>query len=184
MGRIFWLVTALCVAAAVHLVTVLYVPGLMFRHSLSRVAGDAKPNTFFVMKPETQSAILPTASAQDIVGVCMLNFTKGSMTINAHVPRSLWDFAIYSGSGRQIYGINDVQAGGDSFTVDVARAKSLLQQLTGKPDAENATQIENVGWHAEISESRGIAVLWVPVADPLQRPALQKLVSESQCYPK
>ena len=106
------------------------------------------------------------------------------MTVNARVPRSLWNFAIYSGSGQQIYGINDVQAGGDRFTVDVARAKSVLQQLTGKPEAEDATQIENVGWHAEIGENQGIAVLWVPVADPVQRPALQKLVAESRCAVK
>lgn len=184
MGRVFWIVIGLCVMAAVHLATVLYLPGIVFRHNLAQLAADAKANTFFVMKPEKQSALVPTASAEDIVGICMLNFSKGVMSINAHVPRSLWNFAIYSGSGQQIYGINDVQAGGDSFTVDVARAKSLLQQLTGKPEAEDATQMENVGWHAEIGENRGIAVLWVPVADPVQRPALQKLVAESRCAAK
>ncbi|MDE2383054.1 MAG: hypothetical protein KGO53_00430 [Alphaproteobacteria bacterium] len=184
MGRLFWPLTAAFFGLAVHLVTVLYMPGLMFQRSLSRLTEGAKPNSFFVMKPENQSSLVPTATAQDIVGLCLLDFAKGTVVISAHVPQTLWRLAIYSQSGQQVYGINDVQAGSGGFSVEVARAKSLLQQITGKPDAEDAAQIENVGWHAEVPEAKGIAVLWVPVPDALQRNALESALKDISCKVK
>lgn len=184
MGRVFWVVTALVLGFAVHLATVLYLPGLTFQRSLARATTGASTNHFFVMAPERQSAMVPTASVQDIVGVCLLNLSKGSVVISAQVPRRLWNFAIYSASGQQAYGINDVQADGGSFTVDVSKSKSLLQQLTTKPEAEDASQIANVGWHAEISEANGIALLWVPVPDASQRPQLEKIIAQTTCHRK
>jgi uncharacterized membrane protein len=183
MGRVFWIFTAAVLGLAIHLATVLYVPGVTFARNLSRLTAGAGSNSFFVMKPDAQSALVPMASAQDIVGLCLLDLSKGAVTVSAHVPKSLWDFAIYSESGQQSYGINDVQANGN-FKVDVTKSKSLLQQINGKPEAEDATQIADVGWHAEILETKGIAVLWVPVPDALQRPALEKIVAESHCGAK
>jgi len=184
MGRVFWLMTAAVLGFAVHLATVLYLPGLTFQRSLTRATAGAGSNHFFVMAPEAQASLVPMASPQDIVGLCLLNLSKGPVVILAQVPHGLWNFAIYSASGQQTYGINDVQAGGGSFTVDVSKSKSLLQQLSGKAAPEDAGQIANVGWHAEIAEANGIALLWVPVPDALQRPQLEKIVGLTRCQKK
>lgn len=183
-GRLFWFFTAAFLGLAVHIATILYLPGLSFGRGLARVTGNAASNSFFVMKPETQVGLLPTTTTQDIVGLCLVDISKGNVIISAHGLSQLWSLVIYKTSGQQVYAINDVEAGTGDFNVELSKSKSLLQQLTGKPEAEDAKAIENIGWHAELSENTAIAVLWMPVPDALQRPALEKVALATSCKAK
>ena len=66
MDRVFWVVTALVLGFAVHLATVLYLPGLTFQRSLARATTGASTNHFFVMAPEHPDvAIHETARTSD-----------------------------------------------------------------------------------------------------------------------
>lgn len=181
IGRMFWLVTALFAGIAVHLTTVLYLPGFSFERKLNSVSVGQKANSFFLMAPESQSNFLPTATARDIVGLCLLDFSKGKVVVNAHVPLSFWNFTIFNSSGQQVYAINDVEAGSGTFSVELTKAKSLIEQVRGKPDPEDAGKITNSGWHAEVAGDKALAVLWLPVRDPLQRKAMEKEVKETNC---
>ena len=183
-ARLFWIFTAAFLGLAVHIATILYLPGLSFARNLSRVTEQAANNSFFVMKPETQVGLLPTATSQDIIGLCLVDLSKGNVLISAHGLSQLWSLAIYKKSGQQVYAINDVEAGTGDFSVELSKSKSLLQQLVSRPDAEDAKVIENVGWHAEMAENTAIAVLWMPVPDALQRAALEKVVKATSCKPK
>jgi hypothetical protein len=53
--------------------------------------------------------------------------------------------------------------------------------LRGKSDKDEAGQIENVGWHAELNEQRGVAVLWAPVTDPTRRAEIEAALSSTHC---
>ncbi|MEP6827077.1 MAG: hypothetical protein ABJA10_03290 [Aestuariivirga sp.] len=183
-GRLFWLFTAAFLGLAVHLATILYLPGLSFGRNLGQVTGHQASNSFFVMKPEAQVNLLPMATTQDIVGLCLVDISKGNVIISAHGLNQLWSLVIYQTSGQQVYGINDVEAGTGDFSVELSKSKSLLQQLSGKPEAEDAKVIENIGWHAELSEDTAIAVLWMPVPDALQRPALENIAKATICKAK
>ncbi len=183
-ARLFWVVTAVFIAAAAHIITILYLPGMSFARNFSAVSERAGNNAFFVMKPEAQVKILPTATTQDIVGLCQVDVSKGNVVIAAHGLTQLWSLAIYNRSGQQVYGINDVEAGTGDFKVELSKSKSLLQQLTGKPEAEDAKVIDNVGWHAELSENTAIAVLWMPVPDALQRASLESAAKATTCKAK
>ncbi len=184
IGRLFWVFTALFLGAAVHLGYVLFAPSYIFRHGLASLTENAAPNQFFLMNPETQTKLLPTASAEDIVGLCLLDLDQGRVIISANVPNSLWTLSIYSQSGQQVYAINDAEAGTRNFSIELKRAKALLQQLTSKGDTEEAGQIENVGWHAEIYDRRGIAVLWVPVPDQWRRGEIEAAIKGTNCEVK
>ena len=183
-ARLFWLFTAGFLAVAVHIATIIYLPGISFSRNLAQATGQAARNSFFVMKPELQVGLLPTVTTQDLVGLCLVDISKGDVTIAAHGLSQLWSLAIYKTSGQQVYAINDVEAGTEDFTVELSKAKSLLQQLSRKPDAEDAKLIENIGWHAELNENTAIAVLWMPVPDALQRPALEETVKATSCKGK
>ena len=183
-GRLYWIFTAAFLGIAVHLATILYLPSISFNHNLARVTSQAPRNSFFVMKPEQQVSLLATATAQDIIGLCLVDVSKGNIVISAHGLNQLWSVAIYNASGQQVYAINDVEAGTGNFTVELSKAKSLLQQITGKPDAEDAKVIENIGWHAELTDNTAIAVLWMPVPDAFQRPMLEAAVKATICQPK
>jgi len=181
IGRMFWIVTALFAGIAAHLATVLYWPSITFDHKLGVLASGHKPNSFFLMAPETPVGLLPTAATQDIIGLCVLNLAKGKVVINAHVPQSFWTFTIYDSAGQQIYTINDVEAGADSFTVELTKAKGVLEQVRGKQDPDDVGKIQNVGWHAEVTGEKALAVLWLPVPDPNQRKTLEDVLNKTIC---
>ena len=181
IGRMFWLVTALFAGVAAYLATILYAPSLTFERKLTVTATGHKPNSFFLMTPSTQTGFLPTATAEDIVGLCLLDLSKGKVVINAHVPQSFWDFTIYGSSGQQVYAINDVEAGADTFSVELTKAKSLIEQVRSNADPEDVGKIANSGWHAEVPGDRALAVLWFPVRDQTQRKTLEDEVKQTNC---
>ena len=183
-ARLYWFFTAAFLGIAVHIATILYLPNMSFNRNLARVTAQAPRNSFFVMKPAQQVALLATATDQDVVGLCLVDVSKGNIVISAHGLNQLWSMAIYNASGQQVYAINDVEAGTGDFSVELSKVKSLWQQVTGKPDAEDAKVIENIGWHAELSENTAIAVLWMPVPDANQRPALEAAAKATGCKAK
>ena len=184
MGRLYWFFTAAFLGIAVHIATILYLPSVSFNHNLAQVTAQAPRNSFFVMKPENQTALLATATAQDVVGLCLVDVSKGNIVISAQGLNQLWSVAIYNASGQQVYAINDVEAGTGDFSIELSKAKSLWQQVTSKPAAEDAKVIENIGWHAELSENTAIAVLWMPVPGANQRPTLEAAAKATSCKPK
>jgi len=184
MGRLFWPVTALFLGAAFHLAYVLFAPSILFHRQLISLTGNAASNTFFLMPPETQAKLVPAATAKDIVGVCLLDLAQGKVVFSANVPKSLWTLSIYSQSGQQIYSINDSEAGTTSFAIELKRAKTFLQQVTGKAEPDDAGQIQNVGWHADVNDRQGIVVLWVPVDDAARRGALEAALKSTKCEAK
>lgn len=184
MGRLFWLITMAAAAVVVYLATILYMPGILFRHTLNGLTSGIAPNSFAIMKPEQQAALVATATKRDIVGLCLVDLSKGKVVIQASVPQGLWTFSVFDAAGRQVYGINDAEAASGNFTVELSRARSILQQLTNKADPDDAAAIQNIGWHAELSENTGVVVLWVPVTDELRRGALESVVAATHCDPK
>lgn len=181
ISRLFWVITALFVGVAVHLTTILYLPGLTFNRKLNIYSAGHKANSFFLMAPETQSGFLPTATAQDIVGLCLIDLSKGKILVNAHVPQSFWNFTIYNSGGQQVYAINDVEAGAGTFNVEISQAKSIIEQLRGKPEPDDIGKITNSGWHAEVSGTKALAVLWLPVPNASKRQALEDEVKKTNC---
>jgi uncharacterized membrane protein len=185
MARLFWPITAFFIGVVVHLSYVLFAPSILFQRSLASLTNNAAANTFFVMAPEAQVKLVPGASAQDIVGLCLLDLSAGKITFAANVPKSLWTIAIFSQSGQQVYSINDVEAGTSQFSIELKRAKGILQQLTGKSDQqEEAGQIQNVGWHAEMNDRRGVVVLWVPIEDLAKRASMELALKSTKCEVK
>jgi uncharacterized membrane protein len=101
--------------------------------------------------------------------------------IKPHVPQSLWTFAIFNKDGQQVYGLNDVEAGSGGFAVELSQAKSILQQIRGSAEPDDAAAIANVGWHAQVAGTRALAVLWAPVPDPARRKEIEDAMKETEC---
>jgi uncharacterized membrane protein len=181
MGRSFWIVAALLMGVVAHISYVLFAPGLLFSRQLEQSTKGKPYNQFFISSVANQSALLPAATSKSVVGICKFDLGNGTVQLDAKLPRSYWTLSIYSQSGRQVYALNDVQAGTSEFKVELAKTKTFFQQLMGTSRAEDATQIENLGWHAETSEPRGIAVIWIPIADELMRPQIETIMAGSTC---
>jgi uncharacterized membrane protein len=183
MGRLFWVVTALLVGVVAHVSYVLFAPGILFARQLDQVSGGKPYNQFFVADPAKQTLLLPAASSKSVIGICKFDLKQGMVELNARLPRSYWTLSIYTQSGRQVYALNDVQAGTSEFKVQLSQSPTFFQQLMGNGRGDDATQIENLGWHAETAEQRGIAVIWIPIADELMRPQIEAIVAGSSCKP-
>jgi uncharacterized membrane protein len=184
MHRVFWFIVAAIIAGAVHLSYVLFVPGMLFQKKLEAETAGKPSNSFFVVAPDQVAQLFPIANANDVVGICKYDLGAGKLVLTARLPRSYWTLSIYTQSGRQIYALDDVQAGSNSFTVDLTSAKTMWQQLSAKNDADDGGQIENLGWKVESTERRGIAVVWIPLADPLMRQNIEATIKASKCQPK
>ena len=184
MNRVFWSSTAILLAVAIHISYVLFMPAVLFQKKLFAATDGNPDNMFFVMTPEKQVLLIPTATADDVVGLCKFDLGAGKLILSAQLPKTYWTLSIYTQSGRQVYALDDVQAGSSSFTVDLSRAKTMLQQLLAKNDGEDSSQIENLGWKAETTEQRGLAVVWIPLADALMRPEIENTIKASRCEPK
>ena len=181
LGRSFWIVIAVLVALATHVSYVLFAPGFWFARQLNAATDGHAYNSFFIADVAKQTQLLSSATSKSVVGVCKFNLDKGVVELNAKLPRSFWTLSIYSQSGRQVYALNDVQAGTSEFKIELSKTKTFFQQLMGNGRAEDAPQIENLGWHAETPESRGIAVIWIPISDELMRPQIEAIVAGSNC---
>lgn len=182
MGRLYWLVLFMASAIASHAAYVLYYPGYNFDRKIEAVAGAASRNTMVVLGAAEISKLFPAYATSDVVAMCRYDLTQGPMQISAKLPRGYWTFSIFTVKGRQVYSLTDAQAGDSSFTVDLLQAPDLLAKIKGAlDDGGEAEAISDVGWKVETPEAKGIAVIWVPVADPIFRGSTLAAVRNSAC---
>ncbi len=183
MGRMFWIVIAVLVGVITHVTYVLFLTNYLFTRNLNQTTAGQPYNKFFIADTTKQTGLLPTVTSKSIVGLCKFDLSNGPIALQAKLPRSYWTFSVYSQSGRQVYAMNDVQAGTSEFKVELSKTKSFIEQLMGNGRVDDLTQTENLGWHAETTESRGIAVIWIPISDELMRPQIEAAMKDSSCKP-
>ena len=183
MGRVFWFITAALLGLAVHISYVLFVPGVAFEKKLATITQGQQDNDFAVLDPAAQSALVQGASAADVVGLCKLNLSSGKLFLNADLPSTYWTLTVYDSTGQPVYSLTDAQSGAHQFTVDFSKAKGFIEQLFSNGEQEDQLVGDNLGWHAEVGGQRGLAVIWVPVSDPLLRPSVAALVKKTKCVP-
>lgn len=177
MARLYWIVTAAVLAVAIHLAYVLLAPARAFESNVQRIAGDAGRNAFFVVPPDEQRGMFPAYSSSDLFGACAFDVSAEKVALAAHMPKGRWTLTVYSASGDVIYVLNERQAGADSFTVTFSLAPSLVEMLlAGGEDTGGTT-----GWDVQTAKPKGIAVLWVPIAEPELRPAWEAVLWQSSC---
>ncbi|MBK8770920.1 MAG: hypothetical protein IPM06_10870 [Rhizobiales bacterium] len=182
MGRFYWMLLFIASAIATHAAYVLYYPGYNFDSKVEAALGPDSRNTMMLLTPAQVARLFPAYAVSDIVAMCRYDLSQGPMQITAKLPRGYWTFSIFTVKGRQVYSLTDAQAGENSFAVDLLQAPDLIAQLKGALDeGGEAEAIDNVGWKVETPEARGIAVIWVPVADPIFRSSTLAAVRNSSC---
>jgi uncharacterized membrane protein len=181
LGRLTWVLLCALVALATHITYVLFLPTREFDGQLSREISDLAPNTIRILSTEAQRALLPSYRGDSVIAVCVIDLRDGAVKISAQLPQSYWTAAIHTLSGVQVYSINDAQAESESIDVQVNLARGMISQVLEGGEGEDATDVANAGYTVELPEPRGIAVVWVPLADPLVRPDVEATLGKSKC---
>jgi uncharacterized membrane protein len=181
LGRFTWVLLCALVALATHIAYVLFLPTREFASQLSRTISDLAPNTIRILSPEAQRELLPSYRGDSVVAVCVIDLRGGAVKISAQLPQSYWTAAIHTLSGVQVYSVNDAEVESESIDVQVNLARGLLTQVMEGVEGEDATDVANAGYTVELPEPRGIAVVWVPLADPLVRPDVEATLGKSKC---
>ncbi len=185
MARLFWIIIGLLTAASVHILYVLLVPGMALESNVAALSGNAARNTFHVLPARSTSALMPGHAGDGVSAMCRIDLGKGKVGLSLQVPDMYWTLAIYSQSGKQIYALNDKQAGVDRFDIEITRARSLIEMVTSLGEVEEGgDEISNAAWTVEMPDSRGLMLLWVPLPDPLLRPAVESILSAGTCVAK
>jgi uncharacterized membrane protein len=143
------------------------------------MTGTDGRNRFVILSPAHQAQLFPALPRHSVVGACLYDVSKGNVTLAADVPAGQWVTAIYSSRGKLLYSVNDRQSGADSFTVSMALAPGFLEMLLQATDKERP-EIDS-GWTVMSPETRGLAVIWYPLADAAQRDSISKALSRSRC---
>jgi uncharacterized membrane protein len=178
MRTLFWLMTAAVLGLAVHIMTLLYAPPITFKRNLESQLADTPLNAFAVLTPEAQASLLPDFPSGAVFGVCRYDLGSGPVIVEANFPASFWTLTIYSSDGRTIYAANDRQSGIDSVKLRLVRAPGLMDVLAAK---EEDDAIETSAWKVPSPKATGLAVLWVPIADPAMRSVVSAALSKSKC---
>ncbi len=181
LGKFTWILLGAMVALATHISYVLFQPSRAFDQQLSKQVTDIAPNRFRILTPEAQRALLPSYRGDSVVAVCALDLRNGSVKLAAQLPQSYWTAAIHTYSGLQVYSINDAEAESESIEIRINLARGMISQVLEGVEGEGATSVANAGWTVEMPEARGLAVIWVPLADPLIRPDVEATLGKSTC---
>ncbi len=177
---LFWMVLAAVFAVAVHLAYMLFAPPLQFEHALSKLVKDETTPSFRILKPAQQAALLPFATINDVVGICLYDLRDGNAKIEGVAPEGFWNFSVFTSSGRQIYDLNDTQVETNHFVVEIRPASGLLSQIMGGADGELPASTD-AGWQVEVPEDKGLAILWVPLHDALMRRQTEAVIRKGRC---
>lgn len=178
MRSVFWLITAAVLGIAVHIATLLYAPPLSFKRNLERQLADSPRNAFTVLTPKAQASLLPDYPPGSVFGVCRYDLGTGPVILDANFPASFWTLTVYSSDGRTIYAATDLQSGIDSVKLRLVKAPGIAEMLAAKEDED---AIETSAWKVPSTKKTGLAVLWVPTADPAMRSVAAAALAKSKC---
>jgi uncharacterized membrane protein len=177
MSRIlYWALTVLCIAVAVHVGLVIFWPRHEMNQRIDLASATNGVNALTVGGPNAGS-ILGYHAGDAAYAFCPFDLKDGKLVFDALMPATLWSLTIYSAHGNNLYSVNSRQAGVDNFQIGVKKAPDFLTQITA--DAENGPI--NDGWQVETSEDRGLIVVWAAISEPFQRSAIEKDLARSTC---
>jgi uncharacterized membrane protein len=180
MRRFFWLIIAAFAAIAAHAGFTLAVPLFTLQRTIDKLAEGEGHNRFFIMKDSDQARLFPTYPGLSVVGACAFDVGSGAVDLSGNMPPGFWTLTIYSSSGDVLYAANDEQAGTLQFTLRLQKAPGLLDMLK---DQVNDDSPVGSAWTVKTAETRGLAVLWSPVADASMRPQVSRTIAASRCRP-
>ncbi len=182
MGRFYWLLLFIATALATHAAYVLYYPGYKFDSQVAAIVGPGRLNKMTLLDQTQIARLFPAYAQSDIVALCRYDLSLGPLEVTAKLPRGYWTFTIFTVKGRQVYSVTDAQAGENAFTVELSQSPDLLAQIKGAlDDGGEGEAIGSAGWRVQTPEVKGIAVVWVPVSDPIFRPVTLAAVQNSAC---
>lgn len=177
MRIVFWMFTAAVLGVVAHAATLLFAPRYTFERSLNG-ALDGATNSFAVLTPEAQRRLLPDYPADAVFGLCRFDLRGGPVTLQADLPDRFWVLAVYSAKGRTLYTVNDRQSGVNNFTLKLVRAPGLLETFTAKEEEDAVTDL---AWKVASPDSKGVALVWVPLSDAAQRSSLSAAIAKTSC---
>jgi uncharacterized membrane protein len=178
MRNLYWVLIAGVLAAVVHMITLMFIPGYVFERSLNRLAADVPSNKFFLLTSDAQRKMFPEYPPSAVFGLCRFDLSAGPVALNANLPDGFWTLTVYSKTGKTLYTVNDLQSGTNSFKLQLERAPGLLESFSAKQDDD---LVASSGWKVRSTDVKGLALFWVPGNDPAMRESLSETLVKSSC---
>jgi len=178
-SSLFWAAGILVLAIIIHLSYVLFGPRFAmhgFEAEAASYAGGI--NRMRVLDAAQSAGFFGASSPQAVTAVCAFDLSDGDVMLHAAFSGSPWTLMIYAARGNAIYSVNDAQAGSSEVTIRIRRVTGLTR-LLGDDEAGTV----NDGWRVETAETRGLAVLWSPIAEPALRRRSEEALRQSYCRP-
>jgi len=173
-----WLLATALFAAMIHIAYVLFAPPYEMSRLIGQSIKTAGINNFSVLDADAQELILKESSGTAVAGLCPFDLAQGSLVFDAALPDTIWSFAIYGDDGKDVYAINEAQAGTNRFRLTIKRSSGLIQSLLGD---NGDTGAANDSWTTTMTSRRGLAIMWVALDDRSLRNSYAETIKQSSC---
>ena len=88
------------------------------------------------------------------------------------------EFTPSGDDGKDVYAINEAQAGTNRFRLTIKRSSGLIQSLLGD---NGDTGAANDSWTTTMTSRRGLAIMWVALDDRSLRNSYGETMKQSSC---
>jgi len=170
------ILSALCLAGVVHIVTVLLVPTQVASSAHERVAVFGPDRTFHLL-PDVLPSWEPLPGLDPAMkhALCRFSLTDGPVRFSASVEAPYWSMGLFNGAGEAVYSLNNRTSGSGELSMLVLSSEQLSILRENPPeDLEDLIVIET-------DEPEGFALLRALVTEPLQAGIVEAGLTASRC---
>lgn len=171
------LIAGVLLGGIVHLVSILWLPGMASRNAYARLAPLAPVNAVALLpQPTPESAVLPFMDPAFATAVCRFDLAQGPIKLQMHVSPAYASASFYTPTGTAFYAINDRAAGRRVVELELMNAAQRGQVEDNEEEVTAADRLI-----VESPTDTGIILLRALATEPGAMPATRGLLSAARC---
>ncbi len=175
---LFWGLTVLLLASAVHIVTAVVMPRLEREKTLDALVSSLKTNQITLVESKKRGGFTLKGVPPDLaVALCPFDVSSKPLAITAPLSGTYWSVSIFNLEGQNIYTINDRQVGTDQFSALIMRDTEQTQE------AEDAPQRQGEGIVIRSKTDQGVVLLRTFVPDRAALRRVEGILAQTSCAP-
>ena len=173
---LFWSVSILLLASAVHIITAVVMPRLEREKTLNALVSSMKSNQLTLVTGKNRENFILSGVPSDLaIALCPFDISSAPLAITAPLPGSYWSVSIFNLAGENIYTINDKQVGTNQFSA------LIMGEADQTIEAEDSSKRKGEGIVIRSQTDQGIVLLRTFVPDGAALRRVEEVLAQTSC---
>ncbi|MDQ0394552.1 DUF1254 domain-containing protein [Labrys monachus] len=173
MRWLLWSVAGLLMGLAVHLITIIVLPGLGARSGFQRAAAVAPLGRFVVLTADKTP--LPYPDPGVVTALCRYDLAAGAVRLHVPGGMSFVSVSLYTPDGLAYYSLTDRAAAGDAIDLTLF-TPALLAETRSREGADTPGSLR-----VEAPQGNGMVSLRALVTEPGRLPEVERQLETATC---